>query len=106
MLAQVLPAGAMVGSYRIVAFLGAGGMGEVYRAHDTRLSRDIALKIIPTTYEGEAGRIRRFLQEARTLGHLSHPNIVSIFDTGEYEERPDIVSELLEGETLRARMER
>jgi eukaryotic-like serine/threonine-protein kinase len=101
-----LAAGALVGHYQIVGFLGAGGMGEVYRARDTRLDRDVALKMVPAALGADSDRLRRFAQEARTMSRLNHPNIVAIFDVGEHEGRPFIVSELLEGETLRALLER
>jgi tetratricopeptide (TPR) repeat protein len=100
----VLTAGTTLGPYRIVALLGAGGMGEVYRAHDARLGRDVALKVIPTELARDPERIRRFEQEARAAGALSHPNVCAIFDLGTHEGAPFVVMELLEGESLRAKL--
>src|SRR5437762_2513151 len=90
-----------VGPYKIGALIGAGGMGEVYRARDSRLQRDVAVKVLPTSYTTDQDRLRRFEQEARAVAALNHPNIVSIYDIGTAEGAPYIVSELLEGETLR-----
>src|SRR5207253_10077446 len=86
-----------LGPYEIVAPLGAGGMGEVYRARDTRLGRDVALKILPPEMANDPARIQRFEQEARAIAALNHPNIVAIYDVGE----GYIVSELIDGESLR-----
>jgi serine/threonine protein kinase len=98
--------GAKLGPYEILAPLGAGGMGEVYRARDTRLGRDVALKVLPDSFAREADRLRRFEQEARAVAALNHPNILAVFDIGRQNEGQDgspfLVSELLEGETLRA----
>lgn len=105
-LARSLSAGTLVGQYEIVSFIGAGGMGEVYRAHDQRVGRDVAIKIIPSRFGKDHDRVRRFAQEARTMARVNHPNIVSMFDVGEHDGRPFIVSELLEGETLRKYMAR
>src|SRR5581483_3945955 len=85
---------------------GAGGMGEVYRARDTRLGRDVAIKILPESFAQNADRLRRFEQEARAVAALTHPNIVAIFDTGQHEGAPYLVSELLEGESLRDILDR
>ena len=74
--------GISLNHYQITAKLGAGGMGEVYRAHDTRLSRDVAVKVLPSEFASDGGRLKRFEQEAKTLASLNHPNILSIFDTG------------------------
>ena len=97
-----LPTGAKLGPYEIVAPLGAGGMGEVYRARDTRLQRDVAVKVLPPAFASDLERLRRFEQEALATASLNHPNILSVFDVGT---SPDgsgfVVSELLEGETLR-----
>ncbi len=100
----MLSAGTTLGPYKIVAPLGAGGMGEVYRAHDTRLGRDVALKVIPTELARDPERIRRFEREARAAGALSHPNVCAIFDLGTHEGAPFVVMELLEGESLRAKL--
>jgi Tol biopolymer transport system component len=101
---MVLASGVRLGSYEITAPLGAGGMGEVYRAIDVRLGREVAVKIVPVAGVDEAGRLARFEQEARAAAVISHPNILAVYDVGTYEGRPYVVSELLEGETLRARM--
>jgi eukaryotic-like serine/threonine-protein kinase len=93
-----------LGPYKIVALIGSGGMGEVYRAHDTRLRRDVALKILPASFTNDPDRLRRFEQEARAVAALNHPNIVSIYDVGEANGVHYIVSELLEGESLRERI--
>ncbi|MGA8540585.1 MAG: protein kinase [Terriglobales bacterium] len=96
-----LTPGTKLGPYEIVAPLGAGGMGEVYRAKDTRLGRDVALKILPESFAREADRLRRFEQEARAVAALNHPNILAVFDIGQQNGSPFLVSELLEGESLR-----
>ena len=97
--------GAQLGPYEIVGALGAGGMGEVYRARDSRLGREVAVKILPTAFASDDDRLRRFEQEARTAGLLNHPNILTIYDVGTHHSHPYIVSELLEGETLRMRLQ-
>jgi serine/threonine protein kinase len=99
-----LAAGTRVGPYEILALLGRGGMGEVYRARDVRLSRDVALKVLDTDVAADSARVRRFEQEAKAAGVLNHPNIVAVYDTGESDGSPYIVSELLTGETLRERL--
>jgi Tol biopolymer transport system component len=96
-----LAAGVRLGPYEIVAPLGAGGMGEVYRARDTRLQRDVAVKVLPPGLAGDEERLRRFEQEARATGALNHPNILAVFDIGSDAVGPYVVSELLEGQTLR-----
>ena len=101
-----LTSGTRLGPYEIQSPLGAGGMGEVYRARDTRLGRDVAVKILPESFIREADRLHRFEQEARVVAALSHPNILAIFDTGQNNGSPFLVSELLEGETLRTALER
>jgi Tol biopolymer transport system component len=93
---------AKLGPYEIKSQIGAGGMGDVYRARDTRLSRDVALKILPESFARDADRLRRFEQESQAVAALNHPNIVAIYDVGEYNNTPFLVSELLEGENLRA----
>lgn len=93
--------GKQLGHYQILSFIGAGGMGEVYAARDTRLGRRVALKLLPAIVARDADRLRRFEQEARAIGMLNHPNILTIHDIGTYEGAPYIVSELLEGQTLR-----
>ncbi len=99
---MTLVAGTKVGPYEILAPLGAGGMGEVYRARDTRLGREIALKILPESFARESDRLHRFEQEARAVAALNHPNILAVFDIGQHNGSPFLVSELLEGESLRA----
>jgi len=96
-----LAPGTRIGPYEIVAPLGGGGMGEVFRAKDSKLGREVAIKVLPEAFAEDAERLRRFEQEARTLAALSHPNIVQVFEAGEHEGRPYLVMELLEGETLR-----
>jgi eukaryotic-like serine/threonine-protein kinase len=97
-----LPDGTLVGPYRIVALLARGGMGDVYRATDPRLGRDVALKMLTNAERGDGHAVERFLQEARITGSLDHSNIVKVFDVGMSNGRPYLVSELLDGETLRA----
>jgi len=92
-----------LGPYEILAPLGAGGMGEVYRARDPRLGREVAIKVLPSEFSASPDRLRRFEQEARATGLLNHPNILAIYDIGTHDGAPYIVSELLEGETLRDR---
>lgn len=96
--------GTRLGPYQVVAPLGAGGMGEVYRAKDSRLARDVAIKILPATLAADPDRLRRFEQEARAAGMLNHPNILTVYDIGSHEGSPYLVSELLEGVTLRERL--
>ena len=91
--------------YEIVAPLGAGGMGEVYRARDVRLAREVAVKVLPVSLASDSDRLRRFEREARATGSLDHPNVLVVHDVGTHEETPYLVTELLEGETLRERME-
>src|SRR6266496_6360742 len=101
-----LTSGTKLGPYEIQTPLGAGGMCEVYRARDTRLGRDVAVKILPESFARESDRLNRFEQEARAVAALNHPNILSVFDTGQNNGSPFLVSELLEGETLRAVLDR
>jgi eukaryotic-like serine/threonine-protein kinase len=99
-----LPSGTKLGPYEIVSLLGAGGMGEVYRARDSRLRRDVAIKVLPRALSLDSDRMRRFEQEALATAALNHPNILAVFDIGTSEGSPYVVSELLEGETLRERL--
>src|SRR6188508_2232613 len=99
-----IAAGTRIGPYEIVGWLGAGGMGEVYRARDPRLGREVAIKLIPETLAIDASRVARFEQEARAAGQLNHPNILAVYDVGIHIGAPYIVSELLEGESLRTRL--
>ena len=96
-----LIAGARLGPYEIVSALGAGGMGEVYRVRDPRLGRDVAVKVLPAGFSTDAERLQRFEQEARAAAALNHPNILAVYDIGQHDGAPYIVSELLEGGTLR-----
>src|SRR5215831_5427975 len=106
--AQSVPLGpgADLGPYRVGERLGAGGMGEVYRARDSRLDRLVALKILPAGVSGDPVRRQRFEQEARAASALNHPNILSVFDTGEYNGWVFMVTELIEGEPLRESLRR
>src|SRR5213078_3679011 len=99
-----LTLGTRFGRYEILAPLGAGGMGEVYRAKDPRLGREVAIKVLPASFSKDPDRLRRFEQEARAAGVLNHPNITAVYDIGTHEGAPYVVSELLEGETLRSRL--
>ena len=98
---MALNQGTKLGPYEIQSLVGAGGMGEVYCAHDARLDRTVAIKILPVSYSTDRDRLQRFAQEARAAAALNHPNILSIFDIGDNRGAPYVVSELLEGETLR-----
>jgi eukaryotic-like serine/threonine-protein kinase len=102
---MALGSGTRLGPYEILSLLGAGGMGEVYRARDTRLGRDVALKILPESFAREPDRLRRFEQEARAVAALNHPNILAIHDIGQQDGTPFLVSELLEGESLRTSLD-
>jgi eukaryotic-like serine/threonine-protein kinase len=101
---MALASGVKLGPYELAGSIGAGGMGEVYRAHDARLGRDVAIKIISASFAEDAGRVHRFEQEARAAAALNHPNILAVYDIGTYDGSPYIVSELLEGATLRDRL--
>lgn len=103
---MALPLGTQLGPYTIQSQIGAGGMGEVYRARDSRLGRDVALKILPESFARDGDRLRRFEQEAQAVAALNHPNIVAIFDVGHRNGAPFLVSEFLEGESLRAVLDR
>jgi Tol biopolymer transport system component len=101
---MTLTSGTKLGPYEIQSALGAGGMGEVYRARDARLNRDVAVKILPAAFSVDPERLQRFAQESRAAAALNHPNILSIYDIGNDRGAPYVVSELLEGETLRDRL--
>ncbi len=96
-----LSAGSKLGPYEILGQIGAGGMGEVYRAKDPRLGREVAIKVLPPSFSQDADRLRRFEQEAKAAGVLNHPNITAVYDIGSADGAPYVVQELLEGETLR-----
>jgi len=96
----------VIDHYEILAAIGSGGMGEVYRARDTRLNREVAIKVLPGLFSTDAERLRRFEQEARAAAALNHPNILVVYQLGIHEGAPFLVSELLEGETLRERLKR
>ena len=98
------PNGSRIGRYQVLALLGKGGMGEVYRALDDRLGREVAVKVLPAVFSADAERLKRFDQEARAAGALNHPNVLAILDIGTQDGAPYIVSELLEGGTLRERL--
>ena len=92
--------------YEILSPLGAGGMGEVYRARDSRLNREVAIKVLHDFSSSDPDRLRRFEQEARAAAALNHPNILVVYQMGTFEGDPYLVSELLEGETLRERLKK
>src|SRR6476660_6742771 len=98
--------GTRLGSLEITALLGKGGMGEVYRARDTKLKRDVAIKILPDEFLRDAGRVTRFQREAEVLASLNHPNIAAIYDFQEANDTRFLVLELVEGETLAERIQR
>src|ERR1044072_1873490 len=99
-----LKAGTTLGHYEIVSLLGAGGMGEVYRAHDPRLRRDVAVKVLPPSISEDAERLRRFEEEACAASRLNDPHVLIVHDVGTDNGTPFIVSELLEGVSLRERL--
>jgi Tol biopolymer transport system component len=99
-----LAAGTQLGPYEVIAPLGAGGMGEVYRARDPRLGREVAVKVLPERLTREPDRLRRFEVEARAAGALNHPNVLVVHDIGRQDDRPYVVYELLDGQTLSERM--
>src|SRR5712671_7462535 len=93
-----------IAQYTIVSKIGEGGMGEVYRARDAMLGRDVAIKVLPASLSEDTDRLNRFEQEAQAAGALNHPNILSIYHIGTHDGAPYIISELLEGEELRERL--
>lgn len=106
LLRSTIATGTRLGDFEILSLLGAGGMGEVYRARDLRLERDVAIKILPRFVSLDPERLRRFEQEAKAAAALNHPNILGVFQMGSYEDAPYLVSELLEGETVREQVKR
>ena len=103
---MALPAGTRLGPYEILAPIGAGGMGEVYRARDSRLERDVAVKVLPEHLSQNPQALARFVRETNAVAALSHPNLLTNFDTGTENGISYAVTELLEGESLRARLMR
>ncbi len=101
---MTLHTGDRLGPFEILVLIGAGGMGEVYKAQDSRLGRDVAIKVLPIEFATDPDRLHRFEQEARAAGQLNHPNVLTVFDVGTHQGAPYIVTELLEGETLQVRM--
>ena len=101
---RFLPSGTTLGPYELRSLVGSGGMGEVYQAHDSRLGRDVAVKVLPSAVGRDPERVRRFDIEARATAALSHPNILAVYDLGWHEGAPYLVTELLEGEDLRQRL--
>src|SRR5437773_2457619 len=97
--------GFQLGPFEILSPLGAGGIGEVYRARDARLGREVAIKVLPASFASDADRLRRFEQEARATSALNHPNILTIYDLGTHDGAPYIVAELLDGAELRAQLQ-
>src|SRR5262249_15834148 len=100
----ISPEGQQIAGYELMAFLGAGGMGEVYKAHDRNLDRPVALKLLPAQLTHDPDRLRRFRAEARAASSLNHPHILVVHDFGDFNGRPFIVTEFVEGETLRERI--
>ncbi len=101
---MTLSSGTKLGSYEVLSHLGAGGMGEVYRARDTKLNRDVALKVLPETFARDPERMARFEREAQVLASLNHPNIAQIYGLEESGETRALVMELVEGPTLAERI--
>ena len=100
---MTLAAGTRLGAYEVLSAIGAGGMGEVYRARDSRLDRQVAVKVLPAEVSGDAGRMRRFEKEARAASALNHPNIVTVHEIGRDGSTDFLVMELVAGRTLRSR---
>src|SRR5277367_6642296 len=103
---MTLAAGTKLDGFEVLGPLGAGGMGEVYRARDPVLKREVAIKVLPSFVAQDPDRLRRFQQEAQATAALNHPNILAVYRFGTFEGAPYLVSELLEGETLRQQLER
>ena len=96
--------GTQLGPYEIIGLVGAGGMGEVYRARDERLQRPVAVKVLPESFAVDPDRVARLKREAQAAGAINHPNILTVFDVGDYDGSPYLVTELLDGQTLRERL--
>src|SRR4029453_13023468 len=103
-MSQTLSPDTTIAQYKIVSKIGEGGMGEVWRARDTKLGRDVAIKVLPAAFAANEERLRRFEQEAQAAGALNHPNILVVYHIGTHEGAPYVVTELLEGESLRERL--
>jgi eukaryotic-like serine/threonine-protein kinase len=103
---MAIPSGTRLGSYEVAALIGAGGMGEVYQAHDTKLGRDVAIKVLPEAFSHDPERLSRFRREAKMLASLNHPNIATIHGLEESNGRHYLVMELVRGETLTQRVKR
>ena len=103
-MSETISPNSTIAQYKIVSKIGESGMGEVWRARDGRLDRDVAIKILPAKFANDADRLKRFEQEARATSALNHPNILTVFDIGTHDGSPFIVAELLEGEELRDRL--
>src|SRR5215472_14275365 len=103
---MALSAGTRLGPYEILSPLGAGGMGEVYRAKDLRLNREVAIKVLPERLAHNPESLARFDRESKAVAALSHPNIVALYDVGTSDSISFAVTELLEGQTLRSRLKR
>src|SRR2546421_10093293 len=101
---ESLPIKTTIAHYRLISKLGAGGMGEVYLAQDTRLGRKVALKLLPAKFTQDADRVRRFEQEARAASNLNHPNIITIYEIGQVDDLHFMATEFIDGQTLRGRM--
>src|SRR5262249_49811650 len=101
---MVIVPGSRFDHYEIISPLGAGGMGEVYRARDIRLNREVAIEVLPASFANDADRVRRFEQEARAASALNHPNILTIFEIGETDDAHYIATEFIDGQTLRERL--
>jgi serine/threonine protein kinase len=101
-----LTTGTRLGPYEVISFVGAGGMGEVYRARDMRLERVVAVKVLPADFAADPERARRFEREARTVSRLSHPHICALHDVGQHDGSTFLVMEYLEGESLAARLQK
>ena len=97
--------GTKLGRYEIRSLIGVGGMGEVYRAHDPKIGRDVAIKVLPADFSADEERVARFEQEAQAAGALNHPNIIAVYDVDTHDDVLYVVSELLEGEELRQRLD-
>src|SRR2546425_10632231 len=101
---ESVPTNTTISHYRILSKLGAGGMGEVYLAEDTKLDRKVALKLLPTEFTQDADRVRRFIQEAKAASALNHPNIITIHEIGEEDGTHYIATEFIDGQTMRQQM--